>query len=430
MKEYSGGLLRAVSINTISSVISRFFSIGSSVYIARSLDKSEFGIYAFVISTAYLISNLSSYGLNTYAAKLVAENRVKGFDVRRMIVDIELVAVFLSVTGVLLALFFSSHIVSGIHDAYMAKDMLMYSMLFAGAFTFSGVQSSILFGMELFRVTAISGILVACLGSFLQIVLFSFGGINGAVVGLGVAQLVGCLFMQYCLRRELVRFSGLAENPSAFFLRVKRIIKQLTPVFLSGIMVFPVTWLIDYILAQQENGVLELAALSLANQWKMAILFVPSILASVAMPRMVYLHKQGDVNSFNKFIVINLLINVLVGLGLLLLVAIVANFLGLIYGDAYAEDGGVFIGIAVVAVLMAANNVIGQILTCKNLLWHGFLFNALWAIAIMLFAFMFVVVLQQGAMGVVYAYLCAYSLHCIWQFSFIAYLSKRKVVVV
>lgn len=419
MKAGAIKLIASASSNTVAGFISKALLIVASIIIARSADKSYFGAYAFVLSSAYLVSNISAFGLNTYATKLVSESISCRSDVRKLVLDIELIAILLSGLGVLVMFVWSGQIMSGFAEIEGATDLLMYGLVFTFAISMSSVYSAILLGLSSFKSVAKSNLLTAILGFSLQMAALPKYGVLGSILGLGIANLAGVLYMHFSIR-NVMKF---IEYPAADFLirfqSIKKIVIESLPVFLSGLMVNPVNWFAGYLLTMTPNGANQMASFGLANQWKIAILFVPGILASIAMPKMVSLFNSGSRVELVEFTKINLFVNAVIGIAFVGIAAAASNYLTEIYGPAYRNDRLVFVGMSVISALMMVNNVVGLIITCVNKVWIGFGFNCAWALFTMFFLWLFVWDLNEGVLGVVYAFILSYTLHCVWQFIFI-----------
>jgi O-antigen/teichoic acid export membrane protein len=84
------------------------------------------------------------------------------------------------------------------------------------------------------------------------------------------------------------------------------------------------------------------------------------------------------------------------------------------YGDDFVEGKYALIFLCFAAVFMAMNNVIGQALASVGKMWQGFLFNSLWAVALVLGTYC-LLAYGYGAMGLALAILMAYIMHSFWQ---------------
>jgi Na+-driven multidrug efflux pump len=80
----------------------------------------------------------------------------------------------------------------------------------------------------------------------------------------------------------------------------------------------------------------------------------------------------------------------------------------------------VLVYLAFSAVLVSINNVVGQIITSKGKMWTGLFFNVLWALAMVLFSWYFIM-RGLGAEGLAIAYLLSYGLHSVWQIIYVKY---------
>ena len=100
-----------------------------------------------------------------------------------------------------------------------------------------------------------------------------------------------------------------------------------------------------------------------------------------------------------------------------------AEHIMLAYGSGFESGANVLRILSITAVLVAANNVVGQAIISKGKMWMGFLFNALWAVALISVSFLLIKI-GYGAMGLAYATLIAYMLHTGWQGFYLNYIRR------
>lgn len=420
------GLIHAVSWSVTAAILSRFLTLLASVVVARTLSKSEFGEYSLALSTVYLFAGVSSFGLNVIATKVVAETKAIGSELSKTICGLQLLALLLAIIGVTAFWVLRESILSQVPGSHELNGLMLYAGIFLFGLILAGVQSGILFGLECFKHVAILNILHAVISVFLQIYLVSSWSGDGAIIALGISQALQCIGFQY-----LISMASPSQIKSQSFSLISidwiiRILNQSFPIFLSGMMVMPVGWVQNILLARQHGGLSDLAVIGLAGQWKMAILFIPGVLASIIIPKMIQFHQGNDYSGFYKFFKLNLYICGGLGSVLLIFAYVISYKIGAIYGVAYEGDQWVFVCFSLVAVLMAVNGVVGQVITSIGMAWIGLAFNFAWACVVIASTYYCVVILPLGALGVAYAYVIAYLAHCIWQFAFVKiYFFKR-----
>lgn len=420
------GLIHAVSWSVTAAILSRFLTLLASVIVARTLSKSEFGEYSLALSTVYLFAGISSFGLNVIATKVVAETKAISSELSKTIYGLQLLAFMLAIIGVSAFWVLRESILSQVPGSHDLNGLMVYAGIFLFGLILAGVQSGILFGLECFKHVAILNILHAVVSVFLQIYLVGSWSGDGAIIALGISQAFQCIGFQYLISRSSPRHIKTRDLSLISIDWIIRTLKQSLPIFLSGLMVMPVGWMQNIILARQHGGLTDLAVIGLAGQWKMAILFVPGVLASIIIPKMIQFHQGNDYSGFYKFFKLNLYLCAGLGSVLMIFAYVISYKIGAIYGVAYEDDQWVFVCFALVAVLMAVNGVVGQVITSIGMAWIGLVFNFAWACTVIVSTYYCVVILPLGALGVAYAYVIAYFAHCIWQFAFVKiYFLKR-----
>lgn len=430
-KWYKSGVLKelihAASWSLVGAILSRILTLLGSVIVARTLSKSEFGEYSLVLSTVYLFAGASSFGLNIIATKLVAERKIEQGDISSLINGLTKLIFALSMAGVVAFILLGDVIAGQVHEAHALFELMLYGSIFLFGMTVAGVQSAIFFGLDGYKQVAIGNMAQSIFSVLLTVILVDTLGAKGALAGLGIAQAFQCICFQYLISKSVKPFRGASRDNTVSFSWVMQTLGQSAPVFLSAMMVMPVTWVQNMLLAKQQNGLAEIAVVGLAGQWKMAILFIPGILSSIIVPRMIKFDRANDSSGYYKFFRLNLYICLILGVILLGAAIVLSYAVGFIYGDAYVRDQWVFVIFSFVAVLMAINGVIGQVIISLGRVWLGLAFNFSWACVVIVSTYYFVIDLSLGAIGVAYSYVAAYLLHCVWQFAFVTVHFQNRI---
>jgi O-antigen/teichoic acid export membrane protein len=179
-------------------------------------------------------------------------------------------------------------------------------------------------------------------------------------------------------------------------------------------MVTPVLWLCNAILVNQPGGYAQMGLFDAANQWRMAILFLPGVVGQVVLPMLANLDGLDDQVGFRKALKYNALINGGVALVVSMPVVFLAPYIMKTYGPGFEEGSIVLIILSICTILVSINNVVGQAIASKGRMWIGFFFNLLWATSLIIMSQEFIK--QGGACGLAIAMLIAYLIHSICQF--------------
>ena len=409
----------------IGSVFSRGVSVIISIVIARLLGQTFFGQFGIIQSTILMFSTFAGFGLGMTSTKYVAELRYSDPKLAGNIISstnmiASIMGLLFTIMFLLLAPFIAAKVINApflIDEIRIGSVMLFFSAL-------NGAQTGALAGFEAFNDIAKINIKVSLIYLPLQIASTLLWGLEGAIIGLGANY-----FTQYIFNyRVLRKIANLYNIEIKYFTKslgnITYLWKFSLPAVLAGILVNPVMWYCNILLVRNVNGFNEMAIYNASMQWQGVILFIPMAISQIALP--LFSNVQYDKNNFIKVIKYNLILNVTVASIIALLFSIFSKLIMKVYGNEYADANLVLILLSFTAVLIAANNVIGQAIAGLGKMWAGFSLNFIWAIALVVLASIFI---QQGngSIGLAKAMLLAYLLHTLFTALTTFYYIKHKV---
>ncbi len=401
------------------AVASRGLMLLTSIFVARFLGNEVYGEFGIIRSTVMTFVVFAGFGLGMTATKHVAEFRNTDRDRVGRILAISMLFAFL--TGTCIAVGFYSS------AAWLADNTLnaphLTNALRVGSVVllinaFNGAQTGALSGFEAFRSIAKVNVWVG-LTSFPLLVGGAYlGGLLGAVYGLAINMGIHCFLNYLAMHRETKR-----RNINFLFKRCASEISVLwtfsVPATLSGIMVSPVFWICNVFLVNQLDGYVQVGIFDAANQWRIAILYIPSMVGQIVLPMLSSMGGEGDLERYKKVLRYNLLINIITSAVIALPIAIFSTLIMAAYGDGFVDGKWVLVILAISAVFVAVNSVVGQAIASKGKMWLGFTFNFLWGIALVSSSYILINICGYGAVGLALSYLFSYFLHSLWQFVFI-----------
>jgi O-antigen/teichoic acid export membrane protein len=424
-------LVRGVFWSIAGAVISRGLMLVATIVVARLLGKTVFGELGIIQSTVGMFGVFAGFGLGVTATKHVAEFREKNPErAGRIIVIAWLVA---AVSGGLMALgllLFAPWLAAHTLNAPHLAGVLRIGALILFVSALNSAQTGALAGFEAFRTIARVNLFAGLLSFPMLIAGAYFGGLTGAVWALAINLAINWLLNHLALRQEAARYRVPLE-----FKNCRQELPVLwrfsLPAALAGSMVGPVNWACGAMLVHQPDGYAEMGVFNAANQWRLTILFIPSLLATVVLPLLTNLDAAANTREYRKILQLNTLLNGGVSLALILPLVLFADTIMQIYGPGYRDEGAnVLRVLAMTAFLMAVSNVVGSAIASKGRMWIGFAFNALWAI-VLLAASVLLLNLGYGALGLAYATLISYVSHTVLQamyvFSFLRFSEPRSI---
>lgn len=386
----------------------------ATVAVARLLGKAAYGELGIIQSTVGMFGTFAGFGLGITATKHVAEYRESDPARAGRILGISALVACISggamAAGLLVfAPWLAEHTINAPH--LVAPLRIGAVILFLSAL--NGAQTGALSGFEAFRriarVNALTGVL-----SFPVIIAGAvLGGLNGTVWALAANLALVWTFNHLALRKEAARF-GVPLAIKGCHQEWPVLWRFSLPAVLGGTLVGPVNWACAALLVNQPGGYGDMGLFNAANQWRTAILFVPAVLAQVVLPLLSNMSETSASSHFRRILRTNIILNASLALAVVLPLLVLAPYIMKAYGSEYAEGTNVLRVLALSAVLVAANEVVGSAIASRGKMWVGFGFNAMWA-AVLLLTTALLLRLGYGAMGLAAASLIAYVLHTGWQ---------------
>ncbi|MGB9879227.1 MAG: oligosaccharide flippase family protein, partial [Anaerolineae bacterium] len=320
-----------------------------------------------------------------------------------------------AVTVAAMVSFLASYLAASVLGSAGLACYLRMGAVLVVTISLEGVLAGALNGFQEFRMIGRANIVQALVALPTTVLCVFTAGLPGAVAALTLSSALRACFLGHAvvklLRREGIRLGckGMWGERSILW-------RFALPAMGSGLLVIPVTWWCSVVLARQAGGYAGLGIFNAANQWRTALLLVPSIVGNVTLPLLAEAYAQDGYRLAGK---LTTLLFRLFWTGLLPVAAILVGFSKLImtlYGWEFQD------GYAVLAVLVLATYV-QAILTClasliaaSGRMWLGMAMNLGWA-AILLGA-TYILVPQFGVLGLAVAYLAAYALHMVWALVF------------
>jgi O-antigen/teichoic acid export membrane protein len=418
-------LAKGVFWSMAGAMISRGLMLVASIVVARMLGIEVYGEYGMIRSTVGMFGIFAGFGLGLTATKHVAEFRDSVPQRAGRIIG--MAGLFAMLAGGLMALglfvfapWLAEHTINAPHLAGVLRIGAV--ILFINAL--NGAQTGALSGFEAFKAIAQVNFFVGLISFPVLICGAWFGGLTGAVWALAINFAFNWLLNHIALRKEARR-----HNVPFTFRNCSRewpiLWKFSLPAVMSSSLVGPVNWACGALLVNQYDGYAQMGIYSAANQWRVAILFLPAMLGQVVLPILSNLNAESSGKQYRKVLILNILLNTGIALAVVFPLVLLARYIMSSYGPGFEDGTGVLRFLSFSAVLAAGTSVIGHAIASKDRMWMGFTFNALWAIALFTMTSLFLFK-GYGALGLAYATLIAYALHAAWQSVYLAAILRRN----
>jgi O-antigen/teichoic acid export membrane protein len=392
--------------------VSKGLLLLSSIIIARILGPDIYGETGIIRSTVNMFTAFAGMGLGLTATKYIAEHKKDNIQKVLKIITLSNFIAFLS--GLLfcvLIIVFSSEIAIQISAPHLQKEIKIGAlMLFFNSL--NGVQAGILAGFENFKSIAKNNVWAGIISFFVQIIATYIWGLTGAIIGFGTNFFILWALNKYSISK-IIGSKKINIWDKSILTEINILWKFSLPAVLSGIMVGPITWVCNTILVNQAGGYTQMALFDIANQWRMTILFIPGALSQIILPMLSSSLKNKD--NYKNILLKNLKLNALISVLMFLLIAIISPLISRFYGNGFQNISAPLLIMTFTTLLVAINNVVGQAIASQGKMWMGFLLNTLWAIILVIGAYITIHIYELGAIGLSISFLCSYIVHMLSQ---------------
>lgn len=387
--------------------ISRGLALLASILVARMLGKTGFGELGIIQNTVGMFGVFSGFGMGLTATKYVAEFKLKAPDKAGRIMALSgIVAVIsggiMAIALIIFAPWLSAHTLAAPHLSRLLQ--VSAGLLFLTAL--NGAQTGALAGFEAFKIIAYVNLIGGITAFPLMVGGAYLYGLQGTICGLVASAGINWLLNHIALRTEARK----ARVPFSFngcFQEWQVLWSFSLPAVLAGVMTGPVTWACSAMVVNQPNGYADMGVYNAANQWQMAISFIPSTLGAIILPILSSLYGT-DNKRYNKVLWLNIILNTTVALIVALPIAGLSSFIMEGYGSGFQEGRRVLILLSAVSVITTTLSVIGQSISSMGKMWNGFCLNAIWAVTLVGSSWFLT---KAGAIGLALAIFIAYSVH-------------------
>jgi O-antigen/teichoic acid export membrane protein len=407
-------VLRRVATGAAWSVLgagaARFIALVAAILVARQLGATPFGELNLVQGTAGMLMALGGFGLNAAATKFLA-GRYRGDPAaagRVVVLSGALSAGVGALTGVLLlaAAPFVARTLLGAPDLAGALR-IGAALLVLGPL--NGTQIGILMGLERFPLIAAVSTASAAASVPLLVLGARLGGMRGGVIGVVASAAVTALLYQAAVRRAL-RAAGIRPVWRDALREWRPLFAYSLPTTLSNLLLAPVTWTTQAIVAHQAAGLRELGLFAAANQWRNAIVLVATAAGAVVFPLFSHLHDSGRGRSFARAFWASLGLTAAASLLVAGVLGAAAPHLMRAYGAEFAGASQVLVVLVLAGAAAAPLTIVNHALAGAGRTWTAFGLNLLWATTIVSTTW---ILRARGASGLSLAHLAAYAVHLV-----------------
>lgn len=409
--------------NAILNVFSKGVSFVGTIIIIRIIGRESFGEFGLLNTTISMFGMFTAFSISQTATKYIAQ--YKSSDKEKVGKIIGLSFIFSSIVGgliVALILLFSEYIAVNSLGAPHLKGSLQLMSIGLLFGSLNGVQNGIIYGLEAFKQNTFLGIFLGILLTLVKIVLTYFFGFFGAIVGITLEPLITFLFT-FPVVRKLLRRQQLAVSFQGIWKEAKILYTYSLPTTLTGIINLPSQWYVMTLLAKEDNGFFELAGYNAALQWFNVLIFIPYIIMSAFLPVFSELIQEKRYAKVNQVLVNTGMLMMGIFLALSLVFYLFGTQIAGVYGGEFS-DVEFLLFLAVFSLLPHSLMLLLTNLTASmDHLWFYFWTQVIWAVVLIGTSTLW---LAQGAEGLLYARLLAFSVQFVLFFMYYTWWKSAK----
>ncbi|MBQ9127629.1 MAG: hypothetical protein IJY15_07705 [Thermoguttaceae bacterium] len=131
-------------------------------------------------------------------------------------------------------------------------------------------------------------------------------------------------------------------------------------------------------LAEQNNGITEVAIFETARQIQTSILFLPNIATQTLLPTLTEFYALKNKEMYLKTLKCNACVNLALAASIAVAVAVAAPWIMRALGEGFETGVATLIVLLGVGVILSVGNVCASALTSLGAIWSGFFLNAIY----------------------------------------------------
>jgi O-antigen/teichoic acid export membrane protein len=323
----------------------------------------------------------------------------------------------------LLVFFFADLLSERTLNAHHLTKELQVSCLILFFTVINGAQTGILSGFEAFKKIALVGSIRGLITFPISIIGVIMLKLDGALIALSISSGIGVIINEVAIWSECSK-SSIHITYRGVGTELPMLWKFSLPAILSNLVIAPTLWLGNTILVNQPGGYGELGLLNAANQWRTLLMFIPGIIASVALPMLSFeMDTKSEQTNFNQLMDLTQSISIITVVPLSTLLIFLGSWIMGLYGKDFSNGSPVLLGIIVGIAINAIGNAAGTALQAKQMMWLSAFMNLTWGLVYIFFSWAFVSNWGAGALSTAWA--IAYLILTTWGY---IYLYMVKIV--
>lgn len=417
-------LLSGAFWSLFGSVLSRVLFLLAGIAVAHILGKEKYGELGIIRSTTNMFILIATMGLGVTTTKYISEFRRSNPDKAGCVYfTTSMFSYALAVLISIIVFFFAPYLASESLNAPQLTNEIRCGIILLFFCTLDATQIGALTGLEEFKSLSLNTLVYGFFDFSFLIIGAYFGGVSGAIMGLGISYMVYWMLNKKLVKRKFSLIGISSQKIQRGALDLSIIWKFSFPAAMSSMLVIPVFWYVKSLLVK-INGFNEMASFDVADQWRIFILFIPGALSKIVLPILSNITSEGSFLQYKRILISNIIFNIMISLSLALLVATLGKYILQFYGEDF-NDTTTLILLSISAIFTSIATVVGQAIASKARMWAGFVFNIIWASLLVVLSHYFLSK-DMGSVGISLSFLLSYVVHAVLQLLFLILILKRE----
>jgi len=399
-------LLKGTFWSLVGALVSRFLALVLSIFIARMLGQQEFGEFGIIQSTVGMFGAIAGFGLGLTNTKYIAEFRKSDPSKAGRIVAFSTMFSFMIGGIASILLFFAA---PWLAEQTLAAPWLSHALRIGSLLilvnAINGMQIGALSGFEVFttiaKINLVSGIVTVPL----VLLGIRINGLAGAIWGTVIAGVFSCILCHIILERVASRH-GISIKYSQWHSEISLLLAFSLPAAVYTALYSPATWVGNAILVNQNKGYAEMAIFNAANQWRLAVLFLPNVVALPMLPILANISADGSARQYKKALLVTILLTSFLTIIPGGIIALLSKQIMGAYGSAFLGGSMTLIWIIVATIIAAPGIGVIQAIITKGRQWHNAMIHIVWVMVFIASCFVF---RHRGSEGIAFSYVVSYS---------------------
>ncbi|MBX3531522.1 MAG: oligosaccharide flippase family protein [Rhizobiaceae bacterium] len=409
--------------STVGMAAVRLTPLVTTVIISHTLGIESVGQFAVIYGTLMSAGMLAATGVSVMAMRNIAAEADRSPDFAGRIAGL---AIMLAVAcGLLLTMLFYTLAEPIAGQVLAHPEIAPYLALVAPIITLnatSQVMQSLLNGLQRFDLTARLNVvygIALILGVPAGLV---FYGLEGCFIAMGLATLSLCLVTLPVLLKALAR-KGIQLQFRGALSEWPLITRYAIPALIASLVFEPVQWVCIAIIANAPGGLIAVGVYYIAMQLETLLLFVPQIVANVAMPMLSTAFGAHDRRRVTNTLAMSVGTTSLIAIGFVGFMLLFGPWVLVIFDLDPALHWQVFAFAVANAAVMAFAAPLGVVPSTSGYTWSGLAITFGWATTFITGVWL---LSGNGAEGAVTARLIAWSAQTAVYVAFTLWLLKRQ----